>query len=230
MVYHILGSCFCCYFVDRFLTKWFTRKTSNIITCTIFQLQFISKAFLLSYRSLLTPRNSPEITTIINLTQNNLDTLSGYFIYDIFALYSNWNWINNSYLSFGYLIHHILSIWALYCLKIIKIYPHMVFYYNLYFFTIEIQNPLSNLLNFTTNTILFKLNMKLYYYIYSIFRIIFFPLMSYKIYTIIDKINPNLALYSYFSTLLIYGMSLFYYLDIFKTHKNLDKIDNYRHW
>ena len=107
----------------------------------------------------------------------------------------------------------------------------MGFYYNLYFFIAEVQNPISNILKFSTNTKFFKLNMKVYYYVHSIFRMILFPLMSYKIYTIIRPLNYDLALYSYISTLIIYGMSILYYLNIFiKKSKTTIKYVDYKHW
>lgn len=201
MKFPVFISFFGCFAIELGVRAFGKSKTqANLTSCLCFQVCFILNSLYLTMLSCCKPN-----TNLIKSTKNNLDLLAGYFVYDIFAIFSLWSGL----FSLGYLIHHILGIVMILSLKNMEMLVDNIFYYNLYCFVAEFQNPM---------TIILALKNKesdIYYFgIYTVFRIFLFPLLSYKTYLINKKINHKMAGYIYFSSKVIYAISVIYYLYI----------------
>ncbi len=182
------------------------RDAPNLITCISFQLYFLYQSLSLLYKSYYL--TSYDSSIIAQETVLNLDSLIGYFIYDIFYL------LKTSPTSF-FILHHIIGIIMIHIIKQFGTPIHLLSQYNLFCFVAEITNPFLNLRHFTKNTHLYRLNMLLILSTYSIFRVIIFPILSVKIY---KKIKRDSLMYLFS---VIYLMSIVWYSKIIRMYRRL---------
>jgi hypothetical protein len=183
-----------------------TRDASNLITCISFQLHFLYHSLSLLYKSYYL--SSYDSSIVAHDTILNLDSLIGYFIYDIFYL------LKTSPTSF-FILHHIIGIIMIHMIKQFGTPIHLLSQYNLFCFVAEITNPFLNVRHFTKNTHLYRLNMLLILSTYSIFRVIIFPILSVKIYKEVRR-ESLMYLFS-----VIYLMSMVWYSKIIKMYRRL---------
>jgi hypothetical protein len=99
-------------------------------------------------------------------------------LYDMSILLFNMNNI----LSFGYYIHHILSLIAVEALNKIGFQPTHVGLYNLFAFVIGFQTPLSHLVVLFQHTAFSPYLDYAYFYVFILFRLILFPILNYLVY------------------------------------------------
>ncbi len=161
----------------------------NIITCICAQIYFL-------YNSL-----SSFLKNDKSLFIYNMDFLASYFIYDIIYIILN----NKDHL---FIIHHIIGLW---CIKTVKDRNIDMYYSNILCIILEIVNPFLNmryLLN--KSSYFYRLNLKVIFILYSIFRIILFPYFSIKF--IKNNNLPNIRTIFF----LVYMMSLYWYRKIIR--------------
>lgn len=203
---HSLWSSFlsCCLIHGLLYAYSHNTTKSNLLTCWSFQVYFLVRTFQLTLRSLkkIVPKS------ICADTEHIFDTLSGYMLYDMSILLFHMNGI----LSFGYYIHHILSIMIVETLKQIGLHPSHVGIYNLFAFVIEFQSPLSHLVVLFNNTIIITYLKLAYFFAFTLFRMILFPILNYLVYIENKKIKPILASKIYVCFNLIYLLSIIYYV------------------
>ena len=171
----------------------------NLITCILFQGSFIFRSAVSLYQSY--HRRGYDQSVVATDTIQSLDYLVGYFIYDLLYLLKT----NPRSL---FIIHHLIGLFMLYCIKQVGAPLHLLKHYNAICFIAEITNPFLNLRTLTKHTPYHSLNMKLILITYFIFRIIAFPLISSEL---LMQLNSK-PLWASFST--IYGMSLLWFKKI----------------
>lgn len=173
-----------------FITKSF--NTSNIITCIFLQLYFLFNAF-----------NNLRTLSILN-TLSNLDMLSGYFLYDIIAILLK----RRDYL---FILHHIIGLKCIYNVHNINI---DVIYSNIICIILEIVNPFINLRYIIPKkSYFYNINFMIIFIMYTFFRIIVFPYVSfeYLIYLCYNNKNTKSLKSLLVIFLSIYLMSLYWY-------------------
>ena len=196
-----LSTSFC--FIIHKLAKYMPINNNNnfyqnIITCIIFQLLFIYNSAKLTYQGLLNNDNSQSII-LKNDTFQNLDFLTGYFVYDILYL------LKTNYFS-PFLIHHFISILILHFIKSFSISTNLIWLYNALCFIGESTNPIINMRYLTKNTNYYNFNIKLIYYTYLVIRIILFPSFSYLFFV---SIHNNINKFTYNSLKIMFCMIYF---------------------
>lgn len=149
---------------------------ANSLTCCIFQIYFVQMSFLHLYNEYF------ELDTFMNIRQSTFTILYyaiGYFLYDLIYLYkkreSQWQL---------YVAHHIAGLIMLFVM--IQQGLHEVWYHNMVCFISEIINPSLNLRSalaqwFGRNSMIYQFNKKLIVVKYTVFRIILFPVVAYRI-------------------------------------------------
>ena len=180
----------------------------NLTTCILFQSYFIYNSGTLFMKSFT--NNPTKLLTIRNDTLNLFNNLSGYFIYDIIYLLRN-NPLLPSNMVF--IIHHLIGMSMLEIARTYGAPKDMLKYYNGLCFVAEVTNPFINLRHFTRDTEYYKLNIKIIFYMYMIFRIILFPMVSYKFLTIMPSKNLKILF------AIIYTMSLVWFGKIYSMYK-----------
>ena len=201
-----------CWLLDRVFYSYSNNaKFSNVLTCWVYQVYFLLNTLRLLIRS-----SKEDSYTLCIETEKSLDTLSGYFFYDMFAiLFSSFG-----LMSFGYLFHHILGITMIQSLKYLGITPPHVFYYNLYCFIAEFQNPFSQMFILSHETKYEKISRTVYFYVYALFRVILFPIVNRVVYAKNRTIQVQFAQVIFVCSDLIYIASLFYFAVLWKSFYN----------
>lgn len=184
------------------LTSIIDTKINNLpsaITCILFQSSFVFRSIISLFQSY--HRRNYDQQLVRNDTEQTLDYLIGYFIYDILFL------LKTTPKSL-FIIHHLIGLLMISVIKYIGFPADLLKHYNAVCVVSEITNPLLNLRYITTGTPYYSLNMKLILFTYTLFRIIAFPLVSFEL---LSKLNSNI-LWTLFTT--IYFMSLVWFKKI----------------
>lgn len=189
-----------------------TKDAPNLISCISFQLYFIFRCLSLFYQSRYTDEYDQNIVS--QQTIDNLNSLIGYFIYDIIYL------LKTSSFSF-YVVHHLLGISMLQLVKHFGAPIPLLSQYNLFCFVAEVTNPFINLRHFTRDTTFYPLNIKLIFGTYSIFRMILFPIMSKQLYQTIQLTDPSRATSLIYLFSVVYLMSSVWYVKIIRMYRRL---------
>ena len=194
------------------LARFKTRDAPNLISCISFQLYFVYRSLFLFYQSLYPTHYDPYI--ISQETIQNLNSLTGYFIYDSIYLFKT------SSFSF-YLLHHFLGISMIEIVKKFGTPSSLLPQYNLFCFVAEVTNPFINIRHFTRNTIYYPFIIKSILGTYSIFRMILFPIMSKQVYDKMKLINSSNTTSLFYLFLIVYVMSTVWYVKIIQMYRKL---------
>lgn len=181
-----------------------TAHLANSLTCCLFQIYFVSKSFGHLYNEYyeLEPFEQIQSSTRIILYQ-----AMGYFIYDLLYLYkrqeSQWKL---------YVAHHIAGLIML--IIMLNQGIQETWYHNLVCFTSEIINPPLNLRSafaqwFGKPSMIYRLNKKLIVVNYTVFRIVIFPIVAYKIAPFIEDTWAFVIIY--ILTTGLYATSVMWY-------------------
>lgn len=194
-----------CSVIQMYLEKSsLSKRKSQIIACILFQTYFVLVSLKLVYVEYILNENT-DMDII-----KNLNNLYGYFIFDTIYLITE----NPQGL---FIIHHIAS------LIIISICRYNITpFHNILCFLSEAQNPILNMRHLTSDyPVLKKLNNKLLFWTYLIFRIILFPIFS------------ILFLMHYYNSILLaiftglYSISIVWFIKINKLNKPVDNAEVY---
>ena len=181
-------SCSTLHYFARYLPLR-TPQAPNLITCIGFQLFFIGNAARLSCH------NPPTLLTS-EQTLHNLDYIYGYFLYDL-------GYLLHTQPSSFFIIHHLIGIGILHCIQYIGAPVSVVSEYNFLCLIVELINPLLNLLPFVKQTPYYPFFLRMIYDLYLVFRIILFPISSYRLMEHVPR-----RMWVFFG--LVYGMNLFW--------------------
>ena len=175
------------------------KYTANLRTCIAFQLYFLWQAGSLLYASLYEPRNEWTTRQLQKNTMENLNALAGYFVYDLCFL------LQTQPFS-GFALHHLLGLGIIRYLQNMGLPPaHLLTMYNMFSFVTEVTNPTLNLRHFVKGTRWESFMRQLNFWLYTGFRIILFPVLSFQLHGALRS-SPLLLLF-----LTVYGMSLMWY-------------------
>jgi hypothetical protein len=164
---------------------------ANSLTCCIFQIYFVRMSFLHLYSEYF------ELDTFMNIRQSTFTILYyaiGYFLYDLIYLIkkreSQWQL---------FMAHHLAGLIMLFVM--IQQGLHEVWYHNMVCFISEIINPSLNLRSalaqwFGRNSMIYQFNKKLIVVKYTVFRIVLFPVVAYKISPFIHDTWALLIIYT----------------------------------
>lgn len=169
---------------------------SNLITCILYQIYFVYQSLQLVIKSQTELETSWQI--ISQETLQNLDTLVGYFLYDILYLLSYDK-------NIGFILHHLIGISMIYFINSFGAPKHLLFYYNIFCFIAEASNPFLNFRHFVKDTSYYSSYIKFISISYFIFRILLFPYYGYKV-SILLQVKPL----NYFFSI-IYMMSVIWF-------------------
>lgn len=194
------------------MARFKTRDAPNLISCISFQLYFVYRSLSLIYQSLYPTYYNPSIVS--QDTIQNLNSLTGYFLYDSLYLFKT------SSFSF-YLLHHFLGISMIQLVKQFDAPFSLLSQYNLFCFIAEVTNPFINVRHFMRDTIYYPFAIKSIFGTYTIFRMILFPIMSKHIYDTMKLINPSNASLLNYLFITVYIMSTVWYFKIIRMYKKL---------
>lgn len=184
--------------------EYATGQLANTLTCCIFQLYFISKSAGHIYNEYY------GLDLFMNIRSSTLILLFhaiGYFSYDLIYL-----WKKREAQWTLFIAHHTAALLMLF----IMIHQGIkeVMYHNLVCFISEIINPTLNLRLalaqwFGRDSHIYQFNKKLIIVNYTVFRIIAFPIVAYKIAPYIHDTWALIIIYTL--TIGLYGTSLMWY-------------------
>jgi hypothetical protein len=175
LIVHSLRALLVCGSIHTTL-QYLTNELANSLTCCTFQLYFVTMSFSHLYSEYFELASFKDIRTSTLLI---LYQAIGYFLYDLLYLYkkreSQWQL---------YSAHHIAGLIMLFVM--IQQGLKEVWYHNMVCFISEIINPSLNLRSalakwYGRDSSIYQLNKKLIVVKYTIFRIILFPIVAYKI-------------------------------------------------
>jgi hypothetical protein len=132
-------------------------------------------------------------------TMQNLDALAGYFVYDLCFL------LQTSPFS-GFVLHHLIGLGMIGILR--EFGPpatHLLSAYNALCVVAEVTNLPLNLRHFLKGTRWEVLNRQVIFWTYTVFRMMMYPWMSYRLY---QHLRCSGLLYLFFA---VYGMSMVWY-------------------
>ncbi len=183
------------------MNRWSNvRHRGNLIASITFQIYFVSKALQLLY---LEYRDGPN-ESLQEQTLEQLYAIGGYFVYDLCYLLQT--------IPFsGYVLHHLIGLGMLNILyKLGPPHPNLISSYNQICIITEITGPILSLRHFTKGSYFEKTQKWLMVITYTLFRVILYPISSYKLHLHIQQ--PPL----FYLFMMIYAMSLIWYRRVLK--------------
>ena len=188
-----------CSVVQMYLIEFFevSRKRANLTACILFQVYFVTNAFLI----LMEPESEITRTSTIQ----NIYNIYGYFMFDVLYLMK---WKPE---STTFIVHHMASLILLNTLILLGVKETIQ--HNILCILLEGTNPFLNLREFIyIYPELKRFNKIVIFYTYLICRIILFPIFTiYFIY--------NVERYHYFLSIMLigfYSISLSWFTKILK--------------
>ncbi len=211
------------------VASWFpsqkVKYAANLRTCIVFQLYFLWRAgsllyatlpsllnlstlptlpSLLNFLTLPSPLNELTTRQLQNETMDNLNALAGYFVYDLCFL------LQTTPFS-GFVLHHVLGLGMIRYLQNMGVPPpHLLTMYNTLSFVAEVTNPMLNFRHFVKGTRCESLVRQINFWMYTGFRIILFPILSFQLHGALRSIPLLLPF------LTIYVMSLMWYRQLIR--------------
>jgi len=142
-------------------------RNARYITCTLFQIYFVSSAFCIVWWGFLGSKDHFELR---ELTIQNINNIYGYFVYDMV-------YIMIDYPDATYIIHHIVSMLIAEAGKSMGV--DETFYHNLICVSLESPSPFLNLRYLIKDYYpsLKNVNNGVIYWLYLLCRIVSFPII-----------------------------------------------------
>lgn len=189
-----------CIVTELYLQRYInlTATQSNLIACIFLQSALVFSCINTIY-------NIP-IDFLVTQTLSNLNLLRGYFVYDVLFLLEN----PHIYPAY-YILHHVISLFMLNVATSNEI--EFPYYYNAIVVATEITGPFLNLRYLLKNTEYNYHAVILLSFVFGIFRIIIFPIVS-----VVFLYKTNIGYYEWVSLfsgfVVLYCMSWNWFLKI----------------